>query len=217
MTVWQTFATLLTGLGATLALTGGALSLGAVVALPIAGLRRSRFRSVRFIAIAYIEIARGIPPIAWLFLIFFGLTQFGIRMSNMVAAIIGLGLVSSAYLAEIYRSSMAALPDGQYEAAHALSFSRPATFLSVILPQAVVTGLPQFVNYGIGLLKDSAIASVIGVGGVVTVALMLSRRSLDALGIFILCGLVYMLISVPIAYLGRWISGRLERRLGMVR
>lgn len=217
MTVWSTLAALFGGLGSTLALTGGALAVGAIVAFPIAGLRRARFRAVRIVAIAYIEIARGIPPIAWLFLIFFGLTQFGVRMSNMVAAIIALGLVSSAYLAEIYRSSLAALPDGQYEAASALSFSRSATFLSVILPQAVVTGLPQFVNYGIGLLKDSAIASVIGVGGVVTVALMLSRRSLDALTIFILCGLVYMAISVPVAYLGRWVSGRLERRLGMAR
>lgn len=213
MTAATTLSATLAGIGDTLLLTGGALFLGAIFAFPLAAARRSRFTGARLIAVALIQVARGIPPIAWLFLIFYGLTQFGVRMQNMTAAVAGLGLVSSAYLAEIYRSSLTAVPNGQFEAAHALALSKPAAFLSVILPQAVTTGLPQFVNYGIGLLKDSAIASVIGVNGILTIALALSRRSLDSLTIFLLCGLLYMAISVPAAYGGRWISRRLELRV----
>lgn len=215
--ILELFTAMLAGIGDTLLLTISALLIGVVVAVPISVGRMSKNPVVRTVATAYIEIARGIPPIAWLFLIFFGLTQFGSRMSNLEAAILGLGIIASAYLAEIYRSAMSAVPAGQHEAGRALALGRGTTFFSVLLPQAVVTGLPQGVAYAIGLLKDSAIATVIGVSGVTTIALSLSRRSLDALTIFIICGLVYMIISVPTSMLGRWVSARLARRLGVVR
>lgn len=217
MRILELFGAMLAGLGDTLLLTASALVIGLVLAVPISAGRMSKNIFVRTLATAYIEIARGIPPIAWLFLIFFGLTQFGTRMSNLQAAIIGLGLIASAYLAEIYRSSMSAVPAGQHEAGRALALSHRTTFLSVMLPQAIVTGLPQGVAYAIGLLKDSAIAAVIGVSGVTTIALSLSRRSLDALTIFIVCGLVYMIVSVPTSMFGRWASAKLASKLGVAR
>jgi His/Glu/Gln/Arg/opine family amino acid ABC transporter permease subunit len=217
MTVGEMTVAMLGGLGSSLLLTVSALLIGALIGVPIAAARGSQLRIIRVLGTAYIEIVRGIPPIAWLFLLFFGLTQFGIRMMNMTAAIIGLGIVAGAYMAEIYRSSLAALPSGQYEASRALALGRWTSFFSVTLPQAAVTGLPQSVAFAIGLLKDSAIASVIGVGGVTTIALMLSRRSLDALTIFLICGLVYMLVSVPTSFFGRWLGDRLARRMGVVR
>jgi len=215
MSVVETAATMLGGLGDTLFLTITALVIGVAIGVPVAAARGSHNAVLQVVGTAYIEIARGIPPIAWLFLLFFGLTQFNVRMSNMTASVLGLGLIAGAYMAEIYRSSLAAVPAGQYEAARALAMGRASAFFSVTLPQAVVTGLPQGVAFGIGLLKDSAIASVIGVGGVTTIALMLSRRSLDALTIFLICGLVYMIISVPTSFLGRWAGNRLAQRLGV--
>lgn len=217
MRILELFTAMLAGLGDTLLLTVTALLIGATIAVPISAGRMSKRLLPRILATAYIEIVRGIPPIAWLFLIFFGLTQFGARMSNMQAAIIGLGLIAGAYLAEIYRSSMSAVPSGQHEAGRALALSHRTTFLSILLPQAIVTGLPQGVAYAIGLLKDSAIATVIGVSGVTTIALSLSRRSLDALTIFIVCGLVYMIVSVPTSMFGRWLSGKLALKLGVAR
>jgi polar amino acid transport system permease protein len=217
MRVLELFTAMIAGIGDTLLLTVSALLIGVVLAVPISAGRMSKHVVLRAVSTAYIEIARGIPPIAWLFLIFFGLTQFGSRMSNLQAAILGLGIIAGAYLAEIYRSAMSAVPAGQHEAGRALALGRRTTFFSVLLPQAIVTGLPQGVAYAIGLLKDSAIAAVIGVSGVTTIALSLSRRSLDALTIFMVCGLVYMLISVPTSMLGRWIAAKLALRLGVAR
>jgi polar amino acid transport system permease protein len=214
MTFLDFFVALLGGIGTTLALTAGSFAIGAVLGIPIALGRISRFHALRFLAGAYIEIVRGIPPIAWLFLLFFGLNQFGIRLNSFVAALIALGVISGGYLAEIYRAGLNAVPSGQREAAMALSISSRTAFQFVIAPQAVITILPLAVAFFIGLLKDSAVASVIGVQDITTIALGLSRRSLDALTIFAAAGLVYLLISIPIGLLGRWAGDTLSKKWG---
>jgi polar amino acid transport system permease protein len=214
MTFLESFVSVIQGIAATLTLTALSFAIGAVIALPVALGRISRLRPLRFFAAAYIEIVRGIPPIAWLFVLFFGLNQFGIRLNSFAAAVIGLGIVSGGYLAEIYRAGLNAVPPGQREAASALSISPVVAFRSVVAPQAFVTVLPLAIAYFIGLLKDSAVASVIGVQDITTIALGLSRRSLDALTIFAAAGLAYLLISIPIGVFGRWAGEALARKWG---
>ncbi|WP_328811760.1 amino acid ABC transporter permease [Rhodococcus sp. NBC_00294] len=217
MTISDILGELARGLPITALLTVAGFVVGAVSAVPVAAARASSITAVKTLAVAYIEIARGIPPIVWLFLLYFGLNQFGIQLESIAAAILGLGIISAAYLSEIYRSGLASVPAGQLEAAQALSLSRMTAFVRVTLPQAIVTIVPLATAFFIGLLKDSAIASVIGVQEITTAALSLSRRTFDGLTIFVLCGLVYLVISLPISVLGRWLGNRLAQQWTVAR
>lgn len=215
MTFFDMVLALVQGIGTTLALTVYAFVAGALLALPVAAARSSKFRALRIIGAVYIEFVRGIPPIAWLFLLFFGLNQFQLRLDSFTAAAVGLSIIAAAYIAEIYRSGFNAVPAGQLEAAAALSLGGFTAFRYIISPQAFITVLPLAITYFIGLLKDSAIASVIGVQDITTIALGLSKRSLDALTIFLAAGAVYLIISVPIAVFGRWLGQQAAKRWGV--
>jgi His/Glu/Gln/Arg/opine family amino acid ABC transporter permease subunit len=207
-----TFTAILEGLGGTALLTVASFALGAVLAAPLTWARVSSIPTLRFLAGGYIELVRGIPPIVWLFVLYFGLTQFNLQLTSFSAAILGLGVISSGYIAEIYRAGLGSVPGGQQEAAQALSLSRSASFVHVTAPQSLVTVIPLAVAYFIGLLKDSAVASVIGAQDITAVALALSKRSLDGLTIFAIAGLVYLVISFPVAMFGRWLGQKAASR-----
>ncbi len=108
------------GVQYTLLLTFAAFAIGALLGVLVAAARVSRFRPIRLLGIGYVEVARGVPPVAWLFLLYFGLAQIDFRIESLPAAIVGLGLISAAYLAEIYRAGLRAVPIGQFEAARAI-------------------------------------------------------------------------------------------------
>lgn len=201
------------GIANTLLITFGAFAIGAVLGLPLALARSSRWRPVRVISISTIELLRGIPPIAWLFIAYYGLAQFEVRIESMVAAIGGLGIISAAYLAEIYRAGLRAVPDGQWEASRAVGLTERELYRSVIAPQALVTIFPPAATYAIGLLKDSAIASVIGAREITALALGEQQQSYEGLSVFLAAALIYLAISLPLGGISRWVDGALTRRL----
>jgi His/Glu/Gln/Arg/opine family amino acid ABC transporter permease subunit len=202
------------GIVNTLLITAGAFAIGAVIGIPVAIARSARLRAVRVLAISYVEVMRGIPPIAWLFIAFYGLAQFDIRIASLPAAIAGLGVISGAYLAEIYRAGMRAVPKGQWEAARASGMTERQLYTAVIAPQALVTVTPPAATYGIGLLKDSAIASVIGAQEVTALALSETQRGGgEGLSVFLAAALIYLAISVPLGLASRRVDARLEQRL----
>jgi len=197
----------------TLILTFGGFAIGAVAAVPVAALRRSRIRAARIAAVAYIETLRGVPPIAWLFLLYFGLAQVDIRLSSLTAGVLGLGLIAAAYLAEIYRAGLRAVARGQLEAGRAVGLDTLRLYRHVIGPQAVVTIVPPAAAFLIGLLKDSAVASLIGVGDVTGLAFRLTQQEFRGLAIFTAAGLIYLALSIPMAVVARWVGARLTTRL----
>ena len=197
----------------TLILTFGGFAIGAVAAVPVAALRRSSVRAARVLAIAYIETLRGIPPIAWLFLLYFGLAQVDVRLSSLTAGVLGLGLIATAYLAEIYRAGLRAVARGQLEAGRAVGLGTLRLYRHVIGPQAVVTIVPPAAAFLIGLLKDSAVASLIGVPDVTGLAFRLTQQEFRGLAIFTAAGLIYLALSVPMAMFARWLGARLTTRL----
>ncbi len=204
---------LLDGVRFTLILTVGGFAIGAVLALPLAAARRSSSRVLRLAAIGYVETLRGVPPIAWLFLLYFGLAQVDIRLSSLTAGVIGLALIAAAYLAEIYRAGLRAVPHGQLEAARAVGLGSVRIYRHVIGPQAIVTVVPPAAAFLIGLLKDSALASLIGVPEVTGLALRLTQQEFDGLAIFTAAGIIYLALSVPLATFARWLGTRLSARL----
>ncbi|MCA4134811.1 amino acid ABC transporter permease [Arthrobacter sp. M4] len=206
------FSSIAAGIGTTATLTISSFVFGAIIAIPVALARVSRLPLLRLIGGTYIQITRGVPPIVWLFVIYFGLSQFKIHFSSVNASIVGLSVISAGYIAEIYRAGLNSVPSGQQEAAQALSLSRISSFTNVTAPQALVAVIPLAIAYFIGLLKDSAVASVIGAQDITAMALAASKRSMDGLLIFILAGAVYLIISVPVAAFGRWAGAKIAAR-----
>lgn len=198
------------GIKYTLAVTLGAFVLGAFLAVPLTAARRSEIAVLRWIGTTYVEVVRGIPPLPWLFLAFFALPAFGIRMTPLLTGIIVFGLIAAAYLTEIYRSGFGAVPAGQLEASQALGLGRFHTYSRVLVPQAVRSILPGAVAYLIGLLKDSALVSAIGVKDITAIALVENRQSGEGLTVFLSAALLYLTMSIPIGLIGRWLGARLK-------
>ncbi|MFF0227155.1 amino acid ABC transporter permease [Streptomyces sp. NPDC004629] len=210
MNITQHFPMLVDGIQYTLQITFAAFLIGLLLAIPISALRRSRLLPLRALGVGYVELLRAIPPLPWLFLVFFGLPEFGITMDPVEAGIVVFGLISAAYLSEIYQSGFRAVPTGQTEAGEALGLSRTVIYLRVLIPQAVRTMIPLAIAYLIGLLKDSAVASVIGVQDISALAVVENQRTGQGLEVFISAAVLYLALSVPVAVAGRWLSHRLE-------
>lgn len=193
---------LLEGLWTTLTITVAAFAIGAVCGIPIALMRLSGLAPLRWLATAYVEIVRGIPPIAWMLLLFYGLGRY-INLEPILAASVALGAVATAYLAENYRAGIQSVAEGQWEGASALGLSGRDTFWRIIAPQGIGVALPPSASFAVGLIKDSAIASVIGVTDIAFQALTLNQQGNPGLPIFFAAGLVYLIISIPVAVLAR--------------
>jgi polar amino acid transport system permease protein len=197
------------GIQYTLLITSGAFLLGAILAVPLTAARRSPIRLIRFLGSAYVEVFRGVPPLPWLFLVFFALPTVGIRLPAVQTGILVFGLISAAYLTEIYRAGFRAVPAGQSEAGEALGLSRFHIYSKILVPQAVRTILPMAIAFLIGLLKDSALVSVIGVQDITALALVQNRQSGEGLAVFISTAALYLLLSIPVGVFGRWLGNRL--------
>ena len=185
--------------------------LSLVLAVPVAMLRRSTNPVAKFIGALWAWIARGIPPIAWLIIIYFGLSLGIISEVPVLAAIVGLGIVNSAYLGDSIRAGLDSVPPGQWEGAASVALSRRDTLFRVVLPQAVPVMLASAAAYSITLLKNTAIASIIGANEMVFYAYNAVQVGADPLLSFFTIGVVYLLLTVPIGIFARWMDSRVRR------
>jgi polar amino acid transport system permease protein len=201
---------ILSAVPVTLMVTVLSFALGAVLALPLAAGRRARFVVVRLLAKAIIDVLRGVPPVVFVFILFFGIGSDLIRWDPLPAAIVGLGLISAGHLAEIYRGGLLAVHSGQFEASAALGLTRTATFSRVVGPQAFRVAIPGMVTWLISLLKDSSIVSTIGVVEIMFVTNQGARSSGEGLLPFIIAGAVYIALGTPLAAFSRWLEKRLS-------
>ncbi|WP_432990800.1 amino acid ABC transporter permease [Dactylosporangium sp. CA-233914] len=206
---------ILTGVIGTVTITVSAFLIGAVLGVPLAVASRSTSRLLRWPAVSLIEVFRSVPNLVWLFLVFFGLPEVGIRLGPWTTAILTLGVTSSAYLGEIYRGGFSALGQGQWLASKALGLTTWDRGRYVLAPQLIRVVSPTMATYAISLLKESALASTIGVmeltfrGGLVT------QRTGDGLSTFVVVGVVYLLLSLPLAYGSRRVDSRLRAKFSV--
>jgi polar amino acid transport system permease protein len=199
---------LATGIGNTFLLTGASFVLGAVIAVPVVLCRVSPLTPLRVIATSYTELSRGVPPIVWLFLIYFGLTQFDLRLESMTAAVVGLGIISGGYMAEIYRSGLRAVPAGKTEATHALGIPRVATYTKVIVPQAVRIVLPPLIGWTIVFFQATSLAYAVSIPELLSSAYAIAASNFKYLFALGLAAALYAAISIPSSLL----VDHLERR-----
>ncbi len=204
---------LIVGVPMTLLLTFGAFLGGILAGIPICMVRQSRRWVPSAAAGALIISVRSIPPLVWLFLIYFGLGSGILRLSPFVAALLGLALITAVNMAEIYRGSLAAIHSGQWEASQALGLPLWSRLVEIIGPQVARISLPAMATYAIGLLKDTALASTIGVPDLTFQGSYLSQQTFKGLEVFSIVGLLYIAMSLPVAWLSRVIDARIRLRV----
>lgn len=186
---------------------------GALLAIPLTLLRFVPWVVVRAIARAFVELVRAVPPIVWLLLVYLGLGTGVFRLDSFGSGAVALSVISAAYLSEIYRAGVLSVTTGQWEAARAVGLSDSAAFRTVIVHQAIPLIVPPAAAYAIGLLKDTAIASVIGTKDITYFAFQQGRLGGDSIAVFLVAGALYVALSIPIGYLARTSGRVLERRL----
>lgn len=199
---------LLAAAGVTVALTAVSMAVAMTIGLVVAVCRLYGPRFVQSLALAYVEFFRGTPLLLLLTFLYYGLPSIGIVLEPWQAAILGFGLNYAAFEAEIYRSSILAVPRGQWEAAYALGMNDVTTFRRVIFPQAFRTALGPMTNDFVAMFKDTSLVSVISVVELTKQYNILARSSLKFVEIGALTALLYLLMSVPLGYLARYLEDR---------
>ncbi|KQU80201.1 ectoine/hydroxyectoine ABC transporter permease subunit EhuC [Mesorhizobium sp. Root102] len=181
----------------------------------LAGLGRlSPFAPLRWLALVYIEVFRGVALLVQLFWMFFVLPFFGIVLDPIVTAVLALGLCNGAYGAEIVRGAIKSVPHGQSEAACALNYSRQQALWKILIPQAIPMMLPPFGNLAIELLKATALVSLITVHDLSFQALTLQQTTMRTIEPFTVVLAGYFLIAIVITGLFRLAERQTNARLG---
>lgn len=188
-----------------------ALILGLVLAL----LQRTEFKPLTVIVREFVEFIRSTPLLLQIFFVFFVAPQFGIRLTPWVSGIVAIGVYYAAYLSEVYRGGLEAVPTGQWEACKAISLSRRDTYARIILPQALPPALAGIGNYLNAIIKDTPMLSVIGVAELMHTANSIGAEKYRFLEPYTMVGIIFLLISLPLSGLMRVFEAWVRRQLGM--
>lgn len=198
------------GLRLTVLVTLGSFVLSTLLGLVWALMRVSGIRPLAGLAAVMVNVIRGIPIIVQLFYIYFVLPDFGISLTALQAAIIGLGVAYSAYQSENFRAGIEAVDRGQIEAAQSIGMGWWLTMRRVVLPQAFKIVLPPYGNIMIMMLKDSSQASTITVAELALQGKLIASSTFENTTVFTLVAALYLCMSLPLI----WLVSRLEARFG---
>jgi len=218
--LWSTLISLLAGVPLTLKLASGSVALGAVLALPLAALRMSPMAILDWLARAYVFVFRGTPLLVQIFLIYYGLGQFRPALQELGlwtfvrepywCALAALTLNTAAYLSEVMRGGLLAVPHGQIEAARACGMSGLLLFRRIVFPIALRQALPAYGNEVILMVKATSLASTITRMEVTVIAHKLSAETFRAVEIFICAGAIYLVLNFAVARVVQTLEHRLS-------
>jgi len=192
----------------TLVLSAIAFLGGGAFGLLIALARTARSALLRVAAAAYIALLQGVPLLLVIFLAYFGVGLVGIQIPPFIAAAIGLTLYAAAFLGEIWRGCIEAIPRQQWEAAAALGIAPLPGFAYVIAPQAVRIAIPPTVGFLVQLIKNTSLASIIGFIELTRAGQLVNNATFQPFTVFIVVAVLYFALCYPLSLLSR----RLERR-----
>ena len=192
----------------TLALSLIAFIGGAVLGLIVALMRTSESKGARAVATTFIQIFQGTPLLLQLFLIFFGAPVLGLDINPWIAAGVALILNSAAFLGEIWRGCIEAIPRGQWEAAEALSLKYTARMRDVVLPQAFKIALAPTVGYLVQIIKGTSLAAIIGFTEITRAGQIINNATFQPLIVFSVVAAIYFAICWPLSLL----AARMERK-----
>jgi polar amino acid transport system permease protein len=197
----------------TLALTAIAFLGGGLAGLLIAVLRVSRVGPLRWLAAAYVLVVQGTPLLAWLFVFFFGLSIFGFTVSPWIAAAASYSIYAGAFLGEIWRGCLEAIPRTQWEAGSSLALSFTQQLRYIIVPQALRLAIPPTVGFLVQLIKNTSLAAVIGFIELTREGQLTTATTFRPFTVYLIVAALYFVLCFPLTH---W-SRRLERRLHVAR
>ncbi|API56393.1 amino acid ABC transporter permease (plasmid) [Rhizobium leguminosarum] len=204
----EEFVFLLIGLKWTVLLSAVGFVCGGIAGLGVALARASGIPLLERVTAGYIAVFQGTPLLMQLFVVYYGLALVGLMLDSWVSVAIGLTLHASAYLGEIWRGSIEAVPRGQTEAAKALSLRYISRMKDVILPQALRISLPATIGFLVQLIKGTSLASIVGFTELTRAGNIISNQIFQPLTVFGIVGILYFLMCCPLTILG----ARLERK-----
>ncbi|MDY4489555.1 MAG: amino acid ABC transporter permease [Candidatus Faecousia sp.] len=206
---WKVF--LIEGVSNTLILTCIAVSLGAILGTLVAIMKMSRFRVLRFVVTAYVEIIRGTPILLQLYIFYFCLPQMlpFLKLSAFMWVAIAMCVNSSAYVSEVIRSGIQAVDKGQTEAARSLGLSSGQTMRKVVLPQAIKNILPALGNEFVMILKETSLASTFFLGDLMTSYQKVKGATFLGFECLLIVGIIYFCLTFPLSKL----VGYFEKRM----
>lgn len=208
-TLWDILRNLLLAARWTVALSVVAFIGGGLVGLALLVARLTPSIAARRLVAGYVQLFQGTPLLMQLFLAYFGMALFGVDTSPWVAAAVALTLYTSAFLTEIWRGCVDAVPKGQWEAAQSLALNFREQLRYVILPQALRIAVPPTVGFLVQVVKGTALASVIGFVELTKAATMITNATFRPFVVYSCVALMYFALCWPISLYAR----RLERKL----
>jgi polar amino acid transport system permease protein len=197
---------MLQGAGVTVVAVVGAMFLGLFLGVPMAVGQVYGNRCIRLLVGLYVWFFRGVPILVLLFLFYFGLfNSLGLNLSGLAAATLVLGMASAAYQSQIFRGSIQSLSTGQLKAAQALGMSESMAIRNIILPQALRLSIPGWSNEYSIILKDSALAFVLGTSEIMARTHFVASRTYQHLPLYLTAAVLYFILT--------WLGIRALRRL----
>jgi polar amino acid transport system permease protein len=202
---------LVQGAGWTVLISAIALLGGGLLGLLTALSRVSPVKPVKWAAMLYVQLIQGTPLLILMFLFFFGLSLAGYEISAIIAVSLALSIYVGAYLGEIWRGCIEAIPKTQWEAAECLALSKSQRMRQVILPQALKIATPPTVGFMVQVVKNSSLASVVGFVELARAGQMVNNTIFQPFIVYVFVALFYFVICFPLSQMSR----RLERKLNV--
>ncbi len=189
------------GLQVSLLVTAASLALGLPFGLLLAFGVVSPIKAIRLPVIVLVELGRGIPLLVVLYLIYFGLPQYGLTFSSFAAAVIGIAMNTGAYTSEIFRAGLLSVPRGHIEAAQSLGLSLGDEARYIVLPQAIRTVIPPLMSYSVIVFQATSLGFAIALPELLNQAYAIGSVTFNFIGVFAMAGLLYAAIAIAVSRL----------------
>jgi len=194
----------------TLLLSAIALVCGAILGAIVALARVSAFAPLRWLARAYIYVIQGTPLLVLLFIAYFGLADLGLNVRPLVAAGAGFTLYASAFLGEIWRGAVESVGRGQWEGSAALGLSWGLSMRYVVVPQALKVAIPPTVGFSVQVVKNTALASIVGFIELTRAGQIVSSATFQPLQVYLTVAAIYFVICSVLSHLSRLADRRIN-------
>lgn len=209
--IYHSLPALLQGTLLSLQITCIAATIGFTLGSLLGLAETSHSKIVRVIIGIYVTLFRGTPMLVQILFVFYVLPEVGLNLPPFWAASLAIGLNSAAYISQIIRTGVNAVSKGQIEAAYTLGFTRIKTLQHIVFPQALRTTLPALGNELITLVKDSSLASIIGVMELTKEASVIRSRTYDAFSVLLAVALIYLILTGTLSLLLKSYEQRLKQ------
>jgi polar amino acid transport system permease protein len=168
--------------------------------------RRSRWVAIRMIVRTYVEVVRNTPVLLQIYVVFFALPSLGMHLDQFTAGVLALGINVGAYLVEVFRAGLEAIPRGQWEAARMLAIGRASTFVHIALPQAMRYVFPSYINQFVQIILGSSLLGAIALPELTGTAMVINSKTLLSIQIFTIVLVIYVVLTNMVSLLASLVA-----------